>query len=203
MPPTWAGAIWSPRARNWIAEHIDDFIFVGDEVVDGIPTKVVKAPLSNKYSHDTAEIFEVHHEGTSKGAELRLYIAPSLGYALPRADGLTEGGGEVVQRVEQTDFRQYTDTIYLPSKTEKKMVGKSYSPTNKGGIEVIRELYTLSDIQMVNEAIPESDFIIPVPAGVEVVDLRDRQHPVLFKTTEAGVSTDVEKKATNLSEVPR
>ena len=206
MPPTWAGAIWSRRAKNWIAEHIDDFTFVGEEVVNGIPTKSVKAPVNslryrmrNGGRSGTAELFEIHHKSLDKiyrkdldkGAELRLYIAPSLGYVLPRADGVT-GEGEVVQRIDQANFKKYTDTIYLPGRTERIMIGNGTT----------REVYELSNIHMVNESIPDEDFIVTVPAGTKVIDKRDLQRPVRFNIDEE-ITANANNDLTNKSDEVR
>ena len=113
-----------------------------------------------------------------------------MGYVLPRADGLISGG-EVVQRVDQTNFKKYTDTIYLPSNTDKLEVGNGRNHWR----------YGLSDIHMVNEPIPEEDFVVIVPEGTRVVDSRDRQNRVEFdldEKTVVNVNDDLEKKSAEL-----
>jgi hypothetical protein len=162
IPPTWAGGIFDRDAALWIRHNVDRFTLIGEEIVNEIPTKILEAHLT---SSDEIKLFIKKGHPTLLGEKgrVRLYIAPTLGHALPRLDGF--GSGPVIQRIDQTEFKEAVPGLYIPRMIDIAYVG--WLNLKDPNLDVTGPTAThtwleLLEVELVNQPIPKSDFEIPL-----------------------------------------
>jgi len=134
--PRWAGGFFNRKLKRWAKQFPGQFEFVADDKVDGIAVKMVEAETRD----------EAPFGRNSPGGKIRLFIAPQLGYVIPRAEERTFDGTLVV-RYEAIDFSEKSPGIWFP-----KLVQKVRGD--------VKHFVTFLDVQMLNQEIPASDFCV-------------------------------------------
>jgi hypothetical protein len=158
--PFFAGTFWLQETLDFVVSRRDRMRLVGVETINHIETIVLEWPVA------ASDVFKVLPEAngvTGSGGTLRVYAAPSLGYALPRIE-LVGTSGKVGCRFESTDFQRVARKLWFPMKS----VWQWYDPK-----PAFYEEYEFSKVTLVNKEIPKKDFEFSVPAKTSLADLRD------------------------------
>ena len=165
--PQYAGTFWFARTLKYVKEHQAEAKYVRVDKVDGIDVVVYDWPVSkaDKYS-----AFQSISHLLEEGGTLRAYIAPSLGYMLPKLEHLTTNG-KVAKILSASEFEEY-NTLYIPKKARIQLYSNA-------GPEFMVD-YRLSNISDINEPIPESEFILTLPTGTQVADATSGTYSEFF-----------------------
>jgi hypothetical protein len=158
--PFFAGTFWLQETLDFVSSWRDRMTQAGVETIDHIETVVLEWPIA------ASDVFKVLPEAngvTGTGGTLRVYAAPSLGYALPRIE-IVGTHGRVGCRFESSGFQQVAPGLWFPMKS----TWQWYDPK-----PAFYEEYEFSNVALVNEQIPKEDFEYSVPPKTLVADMRD------------------------------
>lgn len=101
---------------------------------------------------------------------LKLYAAPSLGYALPRIDYVTIDG-QLTRRIESSDFIELEDELYFPKFT--RLIAYAQGERHITDFKV-------SKIEYVNQDLPKEEFAVQIPPDTRVRDSRPGTPQAVF-----------------------
>lgn len=162
-PPVFAGTFWYDCTKQFVEKNTEKAVRkAAPSDVNGIAVHVLEwaVPEPEKY-----KAFHGTNDLTSKGGALRLYVAPQLGYALPRIEYVGRNG-KVAASFDSWDFEEHTGGLFLPKRC------KMQYYTDKGpGYYLEYEILELKDV---NQSIPDSEFVVQLPVGTEVADSRGK-----------------------------
>jgi len=160
-PPYFAGTIWHKTTVAYIQRNGDKARLSGTGEVDDVTVDVLEWDVAGA---DDCDAFYAVNDLLEDGGILRLYVAPDLGYALPKIEHVGRSG-EVHAVYRSRDFRRVADGVYFPQETSRQTRGVD---SRKG----FTWKYTFELIEDVNEPIDEKEFIIELPQGTQVADIR-------------------------------
>jgi hypothetical protein len=160
-PPFFAGTFWYKSTAAYIAAHKDDARLTGEQVIKGMPVKVLEWNVSEKDKYDA---FYTITELLMNGGILRVYVSPQLGYALPCIEYL-DHDGFVERRFDAEDFQEVAKTVYMPKRFSDQVFGKN-------GTLGWCDRYEIIEMNSVNQPIPDDAFSTHLPAGTVVADRR-------------------------------
>ena len=179
-PPLFAGTFWYPQHLKYVASHVANARLVERTQISGVPTDKIELRVPKE---DYRKAYHYLIPALEQGGIIRFYVARQLGYVLPRIE-LVSLDGAVTQSYEATEFSQVAPGIFFPGKialnTELAAGGPSPNRFHVG--------FTIR-AELVNQAIPESDFVVPLPMSTAVHDARDQEHPFAFKLS-GGITSD-------------
>jgi hypothetical protein len=158
--PFFAGTFWLQETLDFVSSRRDRMTQAGVETIDHIETVVLEWPIA------ASDVFKVLPEAngvTGAGGTLRVYAAPSLGYALPRIE-IVGTNGKVGCRFESSAFKQVAPGLWFPMKS----TWQWYDPK-----PAFYEEYEFSKVALVNKRLPKEHFEYSVPAKTRVADMRD------------------------------
>ncbi len=161
-PPYFAGTFWHKKSADYVKNNRSRARFAGVDEIDGVPVSIVE------WEVPTEEIFDAFHATNDllkNGGLLRLYVAPSLGHALPRIEHVAPSG-EVHATYESSGFREVAKGLFFPQETSRHTTG-----TDR--VSGFTWRYAFEQIDDVNEPIAEGDFLAVLPEGTDVADLRE------------------------------
>jgi len=173
--PVFAGTFWRQTTQAYVKKNINKAIDKGEAEVNGIATRVLEWAVSEAEKY---EAFYGVDETTAQGGILRVYIAPQLGYALPRIDVLGTDG-KLGDRYDSFDFFEVVPGIFFPKRCQ----WSYYDRSGKYGTSA----FELKKIEKVNEPIPDDVFKIHLPVGTVVQDGRSGAGSEIFRIKEDGV----------------
>ena len=168
-PPIFAGSFWFRRQLQYVEQHVDEFRPIGQTTVNKIPTTVLELAVSAK---DHREAFHVYSPSLESGGAIRLYVARELGYVLPRIEFRTPSE-RIVQSYDAIDFKEVAPGIYFP----KRVWTAAYAAD--GASRYRAEFVTRCEL--VNQPIPQEDFVVEVPIGTQVQDAREAGSVITFQ----------------------
>ena len=155
--PPYAGTFWFQKTLKYVSENQSKAKFVRVDKVDGYDVVVYEweVPKTEIYN-----AFDSANKITDKGGVLRVYIAPALGYVVPKVEhvGISNKPGKILTAV---DFKEYNG-VYIPGSARIQNYNEK-GPSSHYQYDIIK----IADI---NEPIPESEFILTLPVGTEVAD---------------------------------
>ncbi len=173
-PPFFAGTFWYENTRKFVAAHKDKASRKSAVEVNGVRSEVIEwaVPAAEKYAafHSVGEL-------TRQGGTLRVYAAPDKGFALPRVEHIG-ANGQVEAAFDSWDFREYAEGIFIPQRCEEQL----YSSKGPG----FYLEYQFDNIKGINLAVPDSEFIIPLPPGTRVSDGRGEGGSISFDVKKDG-----------------
>jgi hypothetical protein len=170
--PTFAGSFWFQTTKEYVNDHRRDAVLKGPSEANGIPVVVLEWSVPKD---SVFKAFEAVGDLTRNGGVLRLFVAPQLGYVLPRVEHVGFGGG-VEQRFEASDFVEAAPSIFIP----KQFSCQIYN----GGKPGHNVRYEITHLEKVNEVLPEEDFILHVPQGAQVSDQRSLVQSEFYRVGE-------------------
>ncbi len=164
-PPTFAGTFWYDDTRKFVRDHAGTVKLKGKKDIDGIETRVLEWWVGKHQ----LRAFGGMGDSLLGGGTLRVYAAPRLGYALPRMEYVGKDG--LIETVYYcSDFREVAPGVHLPMKC-------GYTFSKGGGDHVsFRCEYTILKAEKINEPIPPEDFVMELPPGTYVQDIRGPQY---------------------------
>lgn len=176
VPPLFAGSFWFESQLRYVEKHADDFRLTDSIVVNSVPVTVVEHAVAAK---DHRDAFYILLPALKSGGIMRLYVAASLGFVLPRVEFLTPAG-QVAQTYEATDFSEVAPGIYFPRRI--------WTETHAaGGAARFRAEFT-TQCALINDEIPGEDFVVEMPPGTRVQDAREPGNVVTFQLSAASSS---------------
>jgi hypothetical protein len=110
---------------------------------------------------------------------MRLYVAPQLGFVLPRIELLTPAG-QVAQSYDATEFSEVAPGIHFP----RRLWTETYAA---GGAACFRAEFA-TRCELINETIPGEDFVVDMPLGTRIQDAREPGNVVTFQLSETSSS---------------
>ncbi len=174
-PPFFAGTLWYECTKKFIASHRDKAIRKSATEVNGVWCEVVEWKIL------PSERFNAFHsagELTEQGGTLRVYTAADKGFALPRVEHVGRDG-RIEAAFDSWDLREYADGVFIPQRCREQLYG------SKGPGFYLE--YQFDKIRNINRAIPDSEFIIPLPPGTHVSDARSGTNSVNFDIKKDGL----------------
>jgi len=198
LVPACAGGFWHTRQVDWVESHAADFVKTGTERLGDIDTVICDAYVKGSGSGPVIALHPLLRP-TYKGLEvvrhLRLYIAPALGYVLPKIE-ILGGTDTVLQRWTATDFKECSLGIYIA-----KHIKEEYAKEDELALDpttCLSKRFTVSADKM-NQPLSDDDLFFPIPAGTKIVD---HGIPALFKTKDAISSKDLARLSEKVGRLP-
>jgi hypothetical protein len=188
-PPYYAGTFWFKEECRYVEKYAAEATLRGGSDLQGIHTTALEWPIPSQKRW--AELAHVDH--SAKGGRLRLYVAPQLGYVLPRYDYYNPRG-ELVQRCEADGFQESAPGIYFPRKIRRICYLK--------GEVGFAAYFDIESVDQVNEPIAEEAFILRLPKGTVIADSRSQTHSIMFRLGETPPVPGTEDLQEVLAELP-
>ena len=176
-PPIFAGSFWFREQLKYAEKHASEFRVVGSGVANAIPVEVVELAVPAENYRDA---FHVVVAALKSGGAIRLHVAPQLGFVLPRVEFLTTSN-QVAQSYDASDFSEVAPGIYFPGRL------RTETQTAGNGSRYVAEFTTRCEL--INESIPEEDFLVKLPVGTRVQDAQVPGNVVTFELSEASLSS--------------
>ncbi len=173
VPPHFVGSFWFASTKAYVEKNLNRAISKPSVDIGGIKTSVLEWEVSEA---DRYKAFNSSNDITAKGGVLRIYLAPQLGYLIPRIEHIGAGGA-IGAVMDASDFFQ-VNGIFVPRKAKLQYL----NATGKGFFEQ----YQITDVKDINEPIEDSAFTIQLPVGTEVADSRSGKESFFFEVKEGG-----------------
>jgi hypothetical protein len=176
--PLFAGTFWNARQVEYVERHCARFRSAKPSDVAGVRCEVCELDV---LPEDVAAAFPIHSPALAAGGTLRVHIAPQLGFALPLIE-VESATGIKVASYQSKDFLRFSDDTYFPRQIRRELRAPN-GETEYGQFAIVPEL--------INQPIPESDFVVELPAGTHVRDERDATEVRRFELASASTSTEL------------
>lgn len=169
-PPLFAGSFWFDCTKDFILNRKNKAVRKPDTEVNGVKAQVLEWEVSD------AEKFNAFH-AANRGGFLRLYVSSELGFVLPRIENVGPDG--LIDTVyDSSDFKESAPGIIIPRYCRI----QDYNH-RKPGFYVE---YEITRVAQLNEQIPDSEFIVHLPAGTLVSDSRAGKSSIFFEIQQGG-----------------
>ena len=176
-PPLFAGSFWDREQLHYIEKHAGDFQIAGSSTVNAIPVTLLELAVAAESYRDA---FHILLPALKSGGIIRLYVAPQLGFVLPRVEFLTPSR-QVAQSYDSIDFSEVAPGIHVPQRL--------WTQTHAaGGAARYRGEFTVR-CELINQSVPEEDFVVELPLGTRVQDAREPGDVIKFELTEPSSSS--------------
>jgi outer membrane lipoprotein-sorting protein len=164
------GTLWYRPQLDFIDQQRHRVERRDGEVIDGHSTVLLRWRVGARDLDDAIIVVPRKMQEDLAGF-LHLYTAPSLAYALPRIDYLTLDG-QLARRYESSEFVEVDRNLFFPkwSRCIAYDEGERHSTT-----------FTVSDIEHVNQDLPNEEFKVKVPKGTRVRDSRPGSPQLVFQ----------------------
>ncbi len=176
--PWFAGTFWLARQAEYVEQHRAQFRLTQADNIDGIPCEVCESSISGQ---DAVSAFDVHSPLLAAGAMLRIHIAPHLGFVLTLIE-LKSTKGDNVLIYQSKHWLEFPNQVYFPRLTRMELRGPAG--------ETEHEQFNIT-AELINQPIPESEFVIKLPAGTRIRDARDTAHVTRFDLTRDSTSVEL------------
>jgi hypothetical protein len=176
--PVDAGTLWWQQTRTFVRDNARKAKLVERTNVNGVEVEGVEWAVTKAERN----AFKSLGEDLLNGGTLRVFVAPQLGYALPRI--LYIGmSGRVSASFDCSSFEEVAAGVFLPHKC-----GAQFFQNR---VPTCYVQFNITGTEKINEPIPEQDFIIQLPVGTIVGDSRSGKGSTIFTIEKAGVSLPV------------
>ena len=140
---------------DYLLEQLQSVVVAGEELVDGHRCNILEVPVS---AENSGRAFGIMNTMLLTGGSLRVYCAKDLGYALP-----------IIECRDKFDTAQIT---YRARKFQH-IEGQVFFPLE---FEILSDTHSLrnlfSEVSDINRTLPESMFMLTIPAATNVADAR-------------------------------
>lgn len=175
-PPLFAGSFWNREQLRYIEKHAGDFQIAGSSTVNAIPVVTLELAVAAESHRDA---FHILLPALKSGGIIRLYVAPQLGFVLPRIEFVTTSR-QVAQSYDSVDFSEVAPGIHFPQRL--------WTQTHAaGGAARYRGEFTVR-CELINQSVPQEDFVVELPVGTRVQDAREPGDVIKFELTEPSSS---------------
>jgi hypothetical protein len=163
VPPTFTGSFWFETTKEFITNNAKKAARKPATTVNGVGAEVLEwvVPESEKY-----RAFHSVNNFIDKGGTLRLYVAVPLGYVVPRLEYLGQGG-QVAFSLNSADFLEAAPGLFLAKHCQ-----LQYPAPHS----VLQIDYQIKRFENVNGPIADKDFVLTLPVGTAIQDLRPGKH---------------------------
>ena len=176
--PRFAGTFWHAQQLRYVEQHRARFRLAMPSTVDGVRCEVCELDVP---AEDVGPALQIHSPLLAAGGTLRVHIAPSLGFALPLIEVYSANGVKVAT-YNSKNFFKFLDGTYFPRQIRRELRAP-ISETEYGQFSIVPEL--------INQPIPESEFIVEIPTGTRVRDERDATQVRRFELASASTSREL------------
>ena len=176
-PPLFAGTFWNREQLRYVEKHAPDFQFTGSSTVNSVAVVALELAVP---AEDHRSAFHILLPALRAGGIIRLYVAPQLGITLPRIEILSPSR-QVAQSYDSIDFLEVAPGIHFPRRLWTQTHAVEGATRYRGEFAVRCEL--------INQLIPEDDFVVELPIGTRVQDAREPGDVIKFELTEASTSS--------------
>ncbi|MGE5193303.1 MAG: hypothetical protein ACM3U2_12480, partial [Deltaproteobacteria bacterium] len=156
--PLRAGTIWYPQSVAYLREHAAAARLTGKARVNGAETQALEWTIPAPDAEAAFADAESTAGLLAGGGTYRVYVSPQLDYAVARIE-CVDRFGTAQSMFDFSQFKKVAEGIYLPQRIE----------IREGAGE--RSIDVLS-ISKINEPIDDREFVLPVPPGTQVEDVR-------------------------------
>ncbi len=158
--PWFAGSFWHAAQLEHVEQHRTEFRRLPSGNVDGVPCEICELDVSGE---NAVSAFQLFTPLLNSGGTLRLHIAPQLGFVLPLVEFYAHSGVRAVA-YEAKDWLEFPGQLHFPRQIRKELLAPS------GVIEY--EQFTIEPT-LIGQPIPDSEFVVEIPAGTRVQDKRE------------------------------
>jgi hypothetical protein len=158
--PRFAGTLWYPETVAFLDQHRTKSRHVKRYEVDGAQVDVVEWLVSPR---DTSA-FAVITPQLREGGILRLSVAKDRGFVLPLVEYVAPGGRVAID-FHSSEWREVGPNLFWPWRCERRMF------TQEGDVGFFVE-YRFGAVERVNEPLAGDEFVIDLPKGTYVNDVR-------------------------------
>jgi hypothetical protein len=176
-PPLYAGTFWHPEQTLSAEKHASNFQSAGSATINGIPVVLLELAVP---AESQREAFHMLLPALKSGGMIRLYVAPQLGFVMPRIEFLTPTR-QVAHSYESVDFGEVAPGIHFPRRLSTETHAASGGARYRGEFALSCEL--------VNQSIPEEDFVVDLPVGTRIQDARQPGEVLRFELDEPSSSS--------------
>lgn len=169
VPPIFAGSLWHREQVAYLSRHAQDFRQVGTDVIDGVHVIVLEHDVP---AQEHRRAFHMLLPALRDGGVIRLRVAPQLGFVVPKLDFVSPKE-EIAQSYQATGFHEMATGIFLPTN----LLAETYPVA---GASRYRGKYRCT-FELVNQEVPEEDFVVQLPEGTNVQDARVPGNVIKFK----------------------
>lgn len=159
MLAVFAGSFWTTEQAAWAEKHLADFTTVGSERYGDDVAVICQAPCNYPGFGNAVHL--------DSQCQLRLHIAPSLGYALPLYE-LYSGSGKLQCRWTATDFQECAAGIFVAGSIRKETANKTDAELNPATCQ--KRTHKVS-ADKINSPLGDEDLYFTIPAGSFVQDV--------------------------------
>ena len=182
FPPYFAGTFWYDQTVDYIKAHVSKARNAGGIQVDGIKCLLLQWDLGPEEVYNA---FGSLSEPLKKGGRLNLYVAPSLGYALPKIEYVTTDG-KVEEEFQARDFLEEFPGVFIPRAFQLEVKSTGFYVK-----------YRMTKIEKINQDIPHSDFSVTLPSETTVGDTRFKKTATVLTVGEPTASADLSESLRN------
>ena len=176
-PPIFAGSFWFREQLRYVEKHADEFRITGSNIVNTVPVVVLELAVA---AENHRQAFHVVSPALKSGGTIRLFVAPQLGFVLPRVEFLTNSN-EVAQSYDAVGFNEAAPGIYFPERL--------WTETHAAGGASRYRAEFITRCELINQSIPQEDFVVELPAGTRVQDAQEPGSVITFELTEMSSSS--------------
>lgn len=155
------GSFWYPSQVTYVDRHRATAQFIEEQTVAGVRAYALQWEVPGTDFDEAFLIIPPQIANQGQGL-LRIYVAPDLGYALPRIE-YRSVDNQVVKQFESSDFVQVDTDIYYPR--------RSQCVTSHSQLSYQTD-FQVHDIRYVNDKLPQETFALQIPAQTRVRDSR-------------------------------
>jgi beta-lactamase regulating signal transducer with metallopeptidase domain/HEAT repeat protein len=156
--PRCAGTLPTPAALRFVEKHRDEGRIEGHIPGQDLEDTTSAYLAWSVSEAEAASLFAGASELLARGGTLRISVAEQLGYALPKVEYYDRFGG-VQARFEADEFFEAAAGLFFP---------EEYHVAEREEISYRFE----RKIGRLNEKLPDEAFLIAIPAGTRVMDIR-------------------------------
>lgn len=166
------GAGWLECTHPFVAANRGRAVEREGKRVNGVDTRVFEIPVSEA---DKYKAFNGVNDVTNGGGVLRLYVAPQLGYVVPRLEQVGKEG-RVGATYDASDFYQ-AKGFWVPRRAEVKYTNSKET--------TFWAKYTDIQAERLNEIV-DDEFVIHLPVGTDVLVSKDGKTGTTFRVEPGG-----------------
>lgn len=167
LAPQFLATFWYSPTLKYVTDNKARAKRKGTDKIDGQEVVIYEWTVKPV---DIGNAFHSVNELTQEGGILRVYIAPGLGHMIPKIEHVGVSG-KVGALFEGSDFIK-CNGMYFPQKASIQYI------KSKG--QSFRIEYRIKHVERINEAIPESEFVLELPVGTEFHDGHDNKNSKFF-----------------------
>jgi hypothetical protein len=167
------GTFWFPEQTQFIARARSRTRQVGASQVEGVPTVQLAWDVAAE-DLDEAMLIIPREIAKARQGILRVDVAPSLGYALPRI-AYCDPEGKAIITFESRDFQRDGDEIFLPRSVTCTTIFPQGEQTSR---------FTVNHVRNLNRPLTDEVFRLDIPKDTYIRDSRPGAPVSIFRLSD-------------------